>query len=297
VAKRSRWAGRIRRNGLLAFTLVSLVFWIGWVALRTLCNPAGDLSCGLYSDHYSHMNTARLFVSKGVSIWTQPLADSGRPLTPEEFATLPADLRQGIGGPDPSKAVTTLPGWPEDKPFVSTWANHPRFHPPGNMLLTAPAALLYSFTGLSFTGANKLLIILFVLYAHGAFYAFVKAGQLESWAKPVGFAAAAIVYSELIHWSLEGFYEALVLIPLVLSARFLAQRRGIESLLAFSVASVLHFRAFFFAPLAVYALYLIVRELQWKGWGRRQHVQLIAVAILSSISLGIFGAVSPYFAS
>lgn len=291
----SAWLRRLRRDRLLSFTLISLALWGGWTAIRTPCHPVDDLSCGVYTDHFSHMNTARLFVSEGVRIWTEPLNDAGPALTDEQLAALPEDLRSTVGGPDPTTAVADVPGWPADKPFVSTWGNYPRLHPPGDLLVTAPVAALYSFTGLSFTGANKLLILFFLVYAHVAFYAFVKVGSLESLGKPVGFAAAAIVYGELVHWSLEGFYEPIVIVPLVLCARFLAQRRGIEALFAFAVAASLHFRALFFAPWALYAVYLIAREKQWLKWSRRQNVLAAATALLSSISLSIFALVWPYF--
>jgi hypothetical protein len=257
------------------------------------CHSFADLSCGVYTDHFSHMNTGRLFTRVGIGIWERPLIDAAPALTPEQFAALPADLRDTVT-PDGMTAVAAVPGWPPDKPFVSTWANFPRFHPPGNMVLTAPVAALYSFTGLSFTWANKLLILLFVAYAHLAFYVFLTGGKVKSLATPVAFAGAALVYGELVHWSLEGFYEAIVIAPLVISARYLVRRKGIEALLAFSVATTLHFRALFFAPWALYALYLIVRERQWRTWKRGQYAEAAGAAILSATSLAIFAAVWPY---
>jgi hypothetical protein len=260
--------------------------------IHTQCHPFADLSCGTYTDHFSHMNTARLFTRIGVGIWQKPLVEAGPALSPEQVAELPEDMHTISA--DPKTAVAAVPGWPEDKPFVSSWGHYPRLHPPGNMILTAPVALLYSFTGLSFSDANRLLILLFLILAHVAFFVFARGGELKSYATPVGFAAAAIVYLELIHWSLEGFYEAIVLVPLVLAARFLAQRRPVEALLAYAIAVTLHFRALFFAPWALYALYLIIRDRSWRAWSPGKYIQATAAVVLSALSLRVFTVIWPY---
>jgi hypothetical protein len=284
---------KLWRDRLVLFTLISVLFWGSWSMLRTPCHPWSDLSCGIYTDHFSHMNTARLFVHEGVGIWTEPLIDAAPQLDAEQLAELPEDMRSTIT-PDGLTAVSAPPGWPADKPYVSSWGLYPRFHPPGNMLLTAPVAALYSLTGLSFTDANRLLILSFLIYAHIAFYVFVKGGDLASRLKPVGFAVGVLVYFEMIHWSLEGFYEAIVVVPLVLAARFLAQRRGVEALLAFTVATMVHFRALFFAPWALYAIYLVLRERQWRSWRRRHVVQGLLAIILGSACLTLIAVLWPH---
>src|SRR5206468_1945585 len=113
-----------------------------------------------------HMNTGRMFMRVGVDIWRRPLRDNGRPLTDAERAALPADLRHDRL----LSHARTFDGWPSDKPFLSSWSFRPRLHPPGDMLLTAPVALLYSYTSLSFSDANLLLILLFLVYVHVPVY-------------------------------------------------------------------------------------------------------------------------------
>ena len=273
----------------LALTVLSLLAWWTW-ALQQTCHPFHDLSCGIYTDHFSHMNTGRLFTEVGIDIWRKPLRENGRPLTDAERAALPADVQKvnpiDIGG--------TFPGWPADKPFVSSWNFNPRFHPPGDMLLTAPVALLYSFTHLSFSGANLLLILLFLLYVHIPIYLVFRHWGTTRARAPAGLLVGSFVYLVLIHWALEGFYEGLLVAPLLLCARALWRKRGATALLWFSGASVLHFRALFLAPWAAYAVYLVVTQREWRTWGPSGWVGFGLTCLCAAAAIIPFILVWPY---
>ena len=283
--------GRFRDHLALVLTIASLVVWSSLYLLLGPSHPYGDLSNGNYTDHFSHMNTARLFTHAGTQIWTQPLEDSVVPITPGQSAALPRDLTPEGGQRYP---VFTVPGWPTDKPFVSSWSAFPRFHPPGDMVLTAPVTILYSFTDLSFSDANRLLILSFLALAHISIFVLLKFWHPFDGMRPVGLLVLFIVYLELVHWSLEGFYEGVIVAPLVLSANYLAQRKGLQAIAMFTLAAVLHFRAYLLAPLAVYGAWLVVRHRQWRTWSRRE-INLAGVsAALATISLGVFFLISPW---
>jgi len=196
-----------------------------------------------------------------------------------------------------SANALTAPGWPAEKPLVTSWPNNPRNYPPGDLLLVAPVAALYQQTSLSFTAANRLLLMLFLLYAHVAIFFLFESVLVSAPASPMLERArqvtAALVYFEVIHWTLEGFYDAAALAPLILCARFLGQRRGLAALVAFCAASFIHFRVFFFAPWAVYALVIVVRERQWRGWHLVDLLALALGAVLGAISLGVFFVLWP----
>lgn len=280
----------VRRRALI-LTVVSFIAWGSFSLARDAGHPYGDLLRGLRTDHFSHMNTARLFPHAGLDIWRKPLRDSVVPLTEEQKAALPADVKPALQG---KGEVFTVPGWHPDKPFISSWSHNPRFHPPGNMILTAPVAVLYHYTKLSFTWANKLLILLFLVYAHIAIYFFLQAGLGFNRFKPMGFLIAFGAYFEIIQRTLEGFYEAAVIVPLILCGRYLHQRRALPAILSFTVATNLHFRAFFFAPLFLWAIYMLINEEQWRDWKRREYVLAGLSAILGVISLGVFRFIWPF---
>ena len=273
----------------VTLTLVSLLAWGGW-ELQNDCHPYRDLSCGKSTDHFSHMNTGRLFMKVGIDIWRKPLRDNGRPLTPAEREALPADLKQA----NPADVSSTFDGWPADKPFTSSWNFNPRFHPPGDMVLTAPVALLYSVTDLSFRGANLLLVLLFLGYAHIPIYLLLRGMGGRPRLAPAGLLVGAFVYLTVVHWALEGFYESIAIAPLVLSARALVRDRGLHAIAWFALAASLHFRALFFAPLAVFGLYLVIRRREWSTWSRRDLGVLAATGVLSAAVLGPFALLWPH---
>jgi hypothetical protein len=273
----------------LALILISLCLWEGWEGLHVFSHPWGDLKGTTYTDHFSHMNAARVFPRVGIEIWRRSVDRLFRSLTPAELASMPKDIQAGGSF---SGGVFHVPGWPMGKPLVTSWSNIPRNYPPGDMLLVAPIAILYHYTDLSFTTANRLLLMLFLVYAHVALFLFFKLlpdfvpdnSSLVS----VQAITAAVVYMEVIHWTLEGFYDAAALAPLVLCGWYIRQRKGLPAIAAFCLAAFIHFRAFFLAPLPVYALILIIRERQWRSWSVRQWFILAMAGALGSVSIGVF---------
>jgi hypothetical protein len=283
-------AGIFGRHRALAFVLLSLIAWSVWNLTRDAAHPYMDLSKGVYTDHFSHMNTARIFTQAGIDIWRKPLRELGQPLTEAQRAALPEDIRTSAAA-TPQGEVFAVEGWPTDKPFISSWTHNPRFHPPGDMVLTAPVAAVYSFTGLSFTEANRWLIQLFLVYSHVAIWFFFRAGLTLSRLKPVGFLVMFIVYGEIIHWTLEGFYEAAILPPLILCARWLYERKAVHAIFAFTVAANVHFRAYFFAPWAVLAAVVLIKDRQWRSWGKKEFALAYGSVALGFVSLGVFGLI------
>jgi hypothetical protein len=282
----------LQRPSMRALLLVALSFlgWGSWALASPYLAPYGGLS-GWFSDHVSHMNAARLFTQCGTCVWKAPADAFLRHYSDEERAQLPDDLRLHMTGKSP---LYVAPGGSLDKPLLLNWPTHPRPYPPGALLLSAPAALAYHFTPLSFTGASRLLVLSYLLYAHVGLF-FVLRWLLSGSAQPLalGLLGGFLLYSETVRWSLEGFYDGALLAPLALCGYFLIQRRGLAALVCYCVAAFIHYRAFFFAPLSLYALYLLFRERKREPWGVRQWVAMGAVAVLGGASLQTFGFVAP----
>ena len=279
-----------RRRALIA-TAISLVCLLGWNQFRTFKHPWGDLSGGQYTDHFSHMNAARAFPRVGLDIWRKPAVELTRPPTPQEEAQWPSDVHPGgrwKGG------TYVLEGWPVTKPWVTSWAFIPRLYPPGDMLLVAPVALAYHFTSLSMTSANRWLFALLLLYAHlGIFLIFESLFREPARSSPLLWISGLTVCVFMVVWSLQGFYDAAAITPLLLCARYLERRRGLAAAVSFAVAAFIHFRCFFLAPWAVYAAWIFFSDRQWRAFRGRDLLALGAGGACTFASLGAFALVSP----
>ncbi len=272
------------RRKALTITLVSLVLWSVWNGARTFDHPWGDLSNGAWTDHFSHMNTARVFTRVGPDLWRKPIHEMFRPLTAGELARLPADVRvPGV----PSDGVYFVPGWPETKPLATNWSHKSRMYPPGDVLFFAPIAAIYHFTPISLKTACRLLFGWFILAAHVALFCFLLS-YFEGPRSGVEWLGVSFLYSCMMHWSLEGFYDCAAMVPLALCARYLGQRRSLAAIVAYCVAAFVHFRAFFLAPWVLYGVFLLLKDRAWKRWTWRDLPALAVAAGCAAASLYAF---------
>jgi hypothetical protein len=281
-----RWLRRLSRaqRKALLVTLVSCLGWSLWNGLRDYEHPWGDLSKGNFTDHFSHMSAARIFPRMGVDIWRVPISQRFRQLGYKEMQRMPEDVQAGASL---SGGVFYVPGWPSTKPLVIGWSIKTRMYPPGDMLLVAPIAALYHYTSLTLTGACRLLLGWFIVLAHAALFFFFL-NVFESKDRGLDWLVAFLVYSHVMYWTLQGFYDAAVIVPLVICARYLGRRRGLAAGVAYCVAAFLHFRAFFHAPWALWALGSMLRN-RCRRSLRPRHVLAITVAAACGVaSLAVF---------
>ena len=281
------WWRRPERLGQVALGL-SLALWLGLTLFRAPCHTFADLECGHYTDHLSDMNITRALATEGTVVWTRPLDELGRPLSNEQAEALPRDVAPYSG------SARSLRGWPDDKPFLSSFDQLPSLSPPGGLLLTAPVAAAYHFTNLSFTDANQLLIASSLVFAHISLWIVLRT---VIWRGPstMGYLGWFILYGETIHMTLFGFSEAAVIGPLVLCGWALARRNGLAAAAWFAVAASLHFRALYFLPLLVFALFLIARDRAWKSWTAPQWLIAALTVVIGALTAITFFVVMPAF--
>jgi hypothetical protein len=274
----------------LVITTISCCVFGAWALLQPYRPPWGGLS-GLFADHFSHMNAARIFTVCGTCVWRTPVQRLFPYYPLEERWRLPDDIGPYVNS---TTDIYAVPGWAPDKPVISAWAALPRPYPPGALVLAAPVAAAYHLTPLSFRGANRLMVLLYVLYAHVGLY-FLLRGLLTREEQPsaLGLLGGVILCAELVHWSLEGFYDVALLAPLVLCGYYLRHQRGLAALVCYCAAAFIHFRAYFLAPLAIYAAYLTLRNWRREPWGRGQWAAVAAVAVLGGASLYTFWLIWP----
>ena len=84
----------IKNHWLLYLIALSLFFWCTWYIGYGSTHPFGDFGNGEFTDHFSHMNAARLFTQQGLDTWRKPLNQLYRPLSEEELDALPSDLSE-----------------------------------------------------------------------------------------------------------------------------------------------------------------------------------------------------------
>jgi hypothetical protein len=275
---------------------MSLLVWWTWRIAMPAAQTSMDLSGGLFSDHFSHVATTRMFPRVGLDLYRRPTRELARPLSLAERERLPADL-QTFGGP--RGEAFTLEGVRPDKPYVASWTARPRMHPPGDHILEGPIAAAYEWTSLSFAHANVLLILAFLFYGHVSIYLLVRTWLSSRGSGILSGVVVAIVYAEIVHWALEGFYEAAAIGPLLLCAQWgqgaPAKRRPLAAVLAFTIAFTIHFRALFFAPWVLYAAGTSITSGAWRTWKwrGRDGAALAGIGVLSFCSLGVFALLWP----
>jgi hypothetical protein len=272
-------------SSVAAGTWLAILFILSaWVSLRQVTyGPAFG-----FSDHFSHMNAARLFPRVGCGLWRTPISEMFGGLDPARASTVPADVRsQG--------QLLDVPGWPADKPLVAGWTQIPRPYPPGDMVLVAPIAVLYHFTPLSFAAATHLLVLLFLAVAHVAFFFVWRSAPRDG---AVLYAGAAIVaYLYVDFWTLRGFFDMAAVVPLLLCGRYVAERRWLAVVVSFSTAVSLHFRALYYLPWMLVAAFNIVRSRAWAQWKAREWVALSVAGLVGGAALYALLLVTPALAA
>lgn len=265
----------------LAITLLSLVFWTAWNYARPQCHALADFGCGTYTDHFTHVGLARIFTHAGFEIYQGPRGELGRALTPDEQEALPEDIR-GMGG------LRTVEGWPPDKPFIATWPTIPSFYPPGDLVMFAPIALAYSFTGMSFTEMNLMTIQLLLVYAHLSLFLMLVVNSR----RPAGGAADAlamvVAYFLIMRWTIEGFYDGGWIAPLVIAPLFLLRRAGLQTMALFALALFAHYRALFLLPWGVWGFVDFVRGREWRSWSWQKSGLAAATVVMGGLALATF---------
>jgi len=213
---------------------------------------------GWGSDHISHVFSALLFGERGYRIYTEP---PSRLLEPApNSAALAREFRW-----DP-EGVFVRPGNGVSLALLINWPHVPRAYPPGSALVHGPIAWLYAARVIGIDGAARSAVALYALAAVAASIQFWPivirmfrnaqvAGIPERVGAAVAIAAVAICVSQLFLWAFEGFYDPIFVLCLIVALSWYVRARWNTALLWYAVALALHFRALWFAPLAIACLW------------------------------------------
>lgn len=175
-----------------------------------------------YTDHMRHEYVSWAFLQVGFRIFTTPLGKLGSSVT----------------------ALHPHPSWPM----------LPSLYPIGLVIYFLPFGIISNLGILADVVVHKLMIISFLLLAYICIYYFAlewkKAGVgLFSYVL-----APVLFYICVSFWALNGFYDVIPVLLIILSIIALKREKYINGLLFISTAMFMHFRAWVYIPLFIYSL-------------------------------------------
>lgn len=231
--------------------VVWLILAVAWGAVGTK-RTWGELYDGAMSDHASHLSRVRLLIHFGPRVWTTPAQQ------------LPLDSLQDAHV-----------NWPE----------LPAMYPVGMFVLHTPLALMVEAGVVTLDRAALWAIQLYLL----AFAALLVL-LLARWgrATSVDGAFLALLALGTLGFVVRGFYDVVPLVALVL-AFSAGKERPERALVWWSVAALLHYRAFFTLPFAAYWVWQLILARRWRP--------LILASVITAPSVATFFASAPFLAT
>ncbi len=237
------------------------------------------------TDHSAHWGASILMAFNGLDIYRRPV---------KELCTKPSASQRAAN----PLADCTVPSHPSIAPFSVNWQQYPRVYPPGAMLLAAPEALLFGLSLIHFDLANLLIVLTILLGAHLAslaiFLCLWRSGaDNPAWRVVVLCIVMPLVHLQLVDGALRGIYDPVPALLIVAGALLVSSARPVAGVLAISVAMFLHFRALWYVPLLMLALYRTYETRSMWMRGGRSWVALGVSGALLAITLWCFMVLQP----
>lgn len=247
----------ISKNQIYLSVLLT-IFWIGFIHL--FGSKHYTFKRG-WQDNVSNISSMLLFTAEGFNINKQGVEKLVQPLPSDE---VPAQFLTDVE----DSQWFWRPDFGKDKPLFFVWPDVARPYPLGAWLWYAPyTGMLYK-VGLSMSTVTLISTSVFLLVAHFCFFVFFNhlSVQLKDvllqpgqwWIKGAFYFCIYLIYTEFIHWSGQGQYDLIAMLPMIFFYRFFRQKNYIWALFSFSLALSLHFRSLFSLGLALLSgLYLL----------------------------------------
>jgi len=214
----------IKDNPLSLFLSVSFLFWIAVVSINPF--PTASLE-GTYTDHLNYETTAWFFLQKGFDVFKTPMGE----------------LAQNCHALHPH----------------TTWSELPYDKTLGNLIFFIPFGVISNLGILSDVVVHKLIICLLILIAHIAIYYFIDELRNRHTVLAASVALSVIFYLSLMHWSLNGIPDAISILFIILTIRFLREGENTNALLCYTMSVFTNYRALYFLPLGIYTLLNLYR--------------------------------------
>ena len=216
---------KIFRNRLLAFLLVSLVFWLIFLALNS--NSLATVE-NWFTDHVRHSYVSTLFLKDGLSVFNQPLG--------------------------------TLSSQDNSHFMYVTWPEMPHLYPLGSILLFLPFGALLQ-NGFDPVLVYKLEIALFLVFAHICLFFFLKSfvkKNLHLFWKLVGL---YIIYVTLVIYAAGGMFDSIPFIFSLFAVTMFLSERYDYFFLLIGISVFLKYQAgIFLLPLIIVGLLKLIER-------------------------------------
>ncbi len=218
---------------------------------------------GWPTDHISHISMAIVFGHKGFAVFDTPANQLLVPARGADAEAVAAEVQW------PMKEMWALDAKPGALPLPVNWSHLVRPYPPGVYLFQAPAALARVVLGASMRTAALISVVQCVLIAHlvllllaSMLFGAVADGKLaksndgdaRSALLALGLALWCVAGAHLLFWSLNGFYDGIAILFLLLCARAFARDKPADTVVFFALAVFFHYRALWFVALPVLAV-------------------------------------------
>ncbi len=218
-------------------------------------SPFADVS-GWYTDHLHHAFATWLFLFKGTALYTQPFAE----------------LWSNSGYPHPSY----------------TWGQMPMLYPPGVFAIFLPVTLVGRFVPLEPRAYAGVVALYLNGLAHLSLWATWSA--LRRLAPGGRFLVGGLAWLVIVPLGLEGFFDAVYVGLGALMVVAVAERKPQRALVFFVLAMLTHYRAAVLTPLALAALWDLVKGRAPRDWPWALFALLAAMAV---VFLGSFALAYP----
>ena len=203
--------------------LKSLYGWsfVAWATMLCL-NPYhfADLH-EVYTDHIRHEYVSWAFLQVGLRVFYDPLGDLA--------------LHVHALNPHP------------------TWPMVPSLYPAGMILLFLPFGALSNLGIMDDVLVHKLMVLTFLIAAYLCVHQFNQ--LFEDTGQHLGFLVPTLFFLNATYWALNGFYDLIPLLLVLLATRSQKERRHERSAILVTLAMFLHYRAVMYLPLLLSSVY------------------------------------------
>jgi len=245
--------GRIKRfildyllfeNKLKSLLGWSFIFWI--VILRFNPYYYADLR-NIYTDHLRHEYVSWAFLQVGFKVFSTPLGE----IASQVYALHPH----------------------------LTWEMHPSLYPLGMVLYFLPFGILSNLGILNDILVHKLMVFSFLVCAYLCIYHFTLEWKESKLGLCAYVLAPILFYLSTTFWAMNGFYDVIPVLLIILSIRAHKRNEYFEGVLFLAGAIFMHYRALMYFPLLIYLLYRLWRRNKTNVYVARRYIAIVVVFI------------------